>query len=162
MVERIKGKHSMTDKTKVTAEKIESNFDKIEHQIFNSEMFSKWRGSFEVKKVYVKKENADIKCDLDIRLLHWPEGVSIKAYKHKALGVFAYLKDEAECEKHLNIKAVPCKYWRESFYFSRMENLDQDRYVLLEGNEMQDVETELCLEKIKTHLEEISLILFEV
>lgn len=149
----------MTDKIKATADRVESNFEYIENEIFNGEMFSKWRGSFEVKKVYVKKENADIKCDLDIRLGSWPEGVSIKAYKHKALGVFAYLKDELVCEKYLNIKAVPCKYWRDSFYFSRFENLDQDRYVLLEGNDMKDTETKLCLEKIKAHLEEISLIL---
>ena len=59
------------------------------------------------------------------------------------------------------MEPVPCRYWRESFYFSHRENLDSERYVLLEGNEMQDKETRECLEMIKTHLEEITNILSE-
>lgn len=154
-----KGKEAMLTKTRETADKIEAHFDTIENEIFNGDAFLKWRGSFDMKKVIIKKEGADVKIDYDIRLLNWPDGLSIKVYKHKALGVFAYLKDEEECQKYLNEKPVACRYWRESFYFSHRENLDSERYVLLEGNEMQDNDTHQCLEKIKCHLEEITNIL---
>ena len=61
--------------------------DGIERQIFEGDMFSAWGGGFQVKKTYIQKENSDIKCDLDVRLEHWPEGVEVKLYKHKTLAV---------------------------------------------------------------------------
>lgn len=152
----------MSDTINETAKKIELNFDLIEKEVFEGDRFLAWRGSFEVKKVYVKKENGDIKCDLDIRLQQWPEGISIKVYKHKALGVFAYLKDESACEEMLKTEAIPCKFWKESFYFSHMQNLDKERYVLLEGNNMGEDETETCLHMMTTHLKEITAILSDL
>ncbi|WP_417616911.1 hypothetical protein [Oceanisphaera sp.] len=149
----------MSDNINIITQKIEEKFNDIERQIFSGDMFSQWRGSFEVKKVYVKKENADIKCDLDIRLKHWPEGISVKVYKHKALAVLAYVKDQQLCQEHLNTEPVPCKFWKDAFYFSHIADLDQGRYVLLEGNEMTDQDTSTCLNKLKMHIEEINKIL---
>lgn len=148
-----------SDHINVITKQIETKFNVLENTIFSGDMFSQWRGAFEVKKVYLKKENADIKCDLDIRLMHWPEGVSIKVYKHKALGVLPYIKDEQVCRDHLNTEPTPCKYWKDAFYFSNMVNLDQGRYVLLEGNDMSDEDTTICLNKVKMHIEEIEGIL---
>jgi len=138
---------------------IETQFDVIENNLFSGEQFSPWRGSFEVKKTYLKKENADIKCDLDIRLAHWPEGVFVKVYKHKALGVLPYVKDRDICTSYLNTEPTPCKFWKDSFYFSDIENLDQARYVLLAGNEMSQDDTQSCIDKIILHIEEINQIL---
>lgn len=149
----------MSDNINLMTQKIESKFNEIENEIFYGSRFSQWRGSFEVKKVYLKKENDDIKCDLDIRLKNWPEGVSIKVYKHKALAVLAYVKDQQVCKEHLTTEPSPCKYWKDAFYFSNMIDLDQDRYVLLEGNGMTDEDADICLSKLKTHIEEINEIL---
>lgn len=134
---------------------IESEFNRIENSLFFSDNVNKYRGLFEVKKVYVKKENEDIKCDLDIRLKHWPEGVYVKVYKHKALGVFAYVKDEALCQSYLKEQAIACKFWRNAYYFSHFKNLDEDRYVLREGNNMNQDDTQTCLNKILAHLDEV-------
>jgi hypothetical protein len=149
----------MSDNINLITQKIENKFNDIESNIFSGTTFSQWRGSFEVKKVYLKKENADIKCDLDIRLKNWPEGISIKVYKHKALAVLPYVKDQQVCKEHLTTEPTPCKFWKDAFYFSNMTDLDQDRYVLLEGNNMTDEDTDICLSKLKTHIEEINEIL---
>ncbi|KGJ95798.1 hypothetical protein [Thalassotalea sp. ND16A] len=149
----------MSDNINSITQQIEIKFNEIESKIFSGNMFSQWRGSFELKKVYLKKENADIKCDLDIRLKHWPEGISVKVYKHKALAVLPYVKDRQICKDHLNTEPTPCKFWKDAFYFSLMTNLDQGRYVLLEGNDMSDEDTHTCLGKIKMHIEEINGIL---
>ena len=149
----------MSDQINVITQQIESKFNDIENKIFSGSMFSQWRGSFEVKKVYLKKENADIKCDLDIRLKNWPEGVYIKVYKHKALAVLPYVKDQQVCKDHLTTEPTLCKFWKDAFYFSHMIDLDQDRYVLLEGNGMSDEDGNTCLSKVKTHIEEINAIL---
>lgn len=149
----------MSDHINIITQQIENKFNDIENNIFSGTIFSQWRGSFEVKKVYLKKENADIKCDLDIRLKHWPEGISIKVYKHKALAVLPYVKDQQICLEHLTTEPTPCKFWKDAFYFSNMTDLDQDRYVLLEGNNMSDKDTAICLSKLKTHIEEIDIIL---
>lgn len=68
----------MSDNINLITQKIEAKFNEIENEIFYGSMFSQWRGCFEVKKVYLKKENDDIKCDLDIRLKNWPEGFRLK------------------------------------------------------------------------------------
>lgn len=149
----------MSDNINLITQQIEIKFNDIESKIFSGDMFSQWRGSFEIKKVYVKKENADIKCDLDIRLKHWPEGVSVKVYKHKALAVLPYVKDQQVCKAHLNTEPTPCKFWKDAFYFSHMTDLDQGRYILLEGNDMSDEDANTCLSKIKMYIEEINGIL---
>ncbi|KGJ91536.1 hypothetical protein [Colwellia psychrerythraea] len=149
----------MSEHINIITQQIESKFNDIENNIFSGTIFSQWRGSFEVKKVYLKKENADIKCDLDIRLKNWPEGIFVKVYKHKALAVLPYVKDQQVCEEYLSTEATPCKFWKDAFYFSNMTDLDQDRYVLLEGNNMSDEDTDICLSKLKTHIEEINTIL---
>lgn len=149
----------MSDNINVITQKIEQYFNQIEKEIFSGELFTSYRGSFEVKKIYVKKENADIKCDLEIRLKEWPEGIYIKVYKHKALGVLPYVKDEQLCQDFLKTQAIPCKFWKESFYFSHQGNLDQERYVKLEGNAMSDDDTEVCLARIQTYIEEINRII---
>ncbi|WOH38727.1 hypothetical protein RI844_05795 [Thalassotalea fonticola] len=149
----------MSDNINFITQQIEIKFNDIESQIFTGDMFSQWRGSFSIKKVYLKKENADIKCDLDISLMHWPEGISVKVYKHKALAVLPYVKDQQLCKAHLITEPTPCKFWKDAFYFSHMTDLDQGRYVLLEGNDMSDENTITCLSKIKMHIEEINSIL---
>jgi len=149
----------MSGNIQLINQKIELNFNQIENEIFNGDIFSASRGSFEVKKLYVKKEYADIKCDLDIRLQDWPEGVYIKVYKHKALGVLPYIKDEIICQDYLNIKPVACKFWKDAFYFSHCENLDQDRYVQLDGNTMTNLDTDDCLSRIKVFINEINNII---
>jgi len=149
----------MSDNIKAISQRIELNFNQIENEIFNGDLFSGFRGAFEVKKLYVKKENADIKCDLDIRLQEWPEGVYIKVYKHKALGVLPYIKDEKICQKFLKVKPLACKFWKESFYFSHCENLDQERYVQLDGNTMTNADTDNCLLRIKAYIVEINQII---
>lgn len=138
---------------------IENKFDEIESQIFKGELFAQWRGSFEVKKVYIKKENDDIKCDLDVRLKHWPEGVVVKVYKHKALAVLPYVKDEDVARDHLKQEPMPAKFWKEAFYFSHRTDLDEGRYVLREGNEMTDTDAAACVEMLKTFIEEVNDIL---
>lgn len=138
---------------------IEDKFSTLEATLFSGEMFANWRGSFEVKKVYLKKEGADIKCDLDIRLSHWPEGVFVKVYKHKALAVLPYVKDEAVVRAHLKTEPVPCKFWKDAFYFSHIDDLDEGRYVLREGNNMTDADGQQCLDMLKTFIEEIESIL---
>jgi len=138
---------------------IERQFEAIETSIFSHDMFVEWRGAFEVKKTVVKKENEDIKYDLDIRLKHWPEGVYIKAYKHKALGVFCYVKDVAVCDAFLEQAPTPCKFWKESFYFSNESGLDQSRYVLMDGNEMQETDTTDCIVRINACIKETELII---
>jgi len=140
---------------------IEQQFAAIEQQIFCADMFSPWRGSFEVKKVYVSKENADIKLDLDVRLAHWPEGVSVKVYKHKALAVLPYVKDESVVRENLGTEPMPAKFWKESFYFSRRIDLDEGRYVLREGNEMTMANGQQCLDMLKAFIIEIEEILAE-
>jgi len=138
---------------------IERQFETIETSVFSHDMFGEWRGSFEIKKTVVKKENEDIKYDLDIRLKHWPEGIYIKVYKHKALGVFCYVKDIAVCNEFLEQAPVACKFWKESFYFSNLSGLDQSRYVLRDGNEMQATETTDCIARIIACLTETESIL---
>ncbi|MEY8201011.1 MAG: hypothetical protein RPS47_17365 [Colwellia sp.] len=95
----------MSDQINVITQQIESKFNDIENKIFSGSMFSQWRGSFEVKKVYLKKENADIKCDLDIRLKNWPEGVYIKVYKHKALCGSTLCKRSTSLQRSFNYRA---------------------------------------------------------
>ncbi|WP_027855932.1 hypothetical protein [Marinobacterium jannaschii] len=146
------------DINQITQE-IERKFDGIEQQIFAGEMFDQWRGSFEVKKIYVKKENADIKLDLDVRLMHWPEGVVVKVYKHKALAALPYVKDEAVVREHLKSEPQPAKFWKDAFYFSRRTDLDNGRYVLRDGNAMTDADADICLQMLKTFIEEVESIL---
>ncbi len=149
----------MTNDINSITQSIEQKFGEIEHQIFSGEMFSHWRGAFEVKKVYIKKENADIKCDLDVRLAHWPEGVFVKVYKHKALAVLPYVKDESVVREHLKIEPVPCKFWKDAFYFSHIDDLDEGRYVLRQGNDMTEADGRQCLDMLKAFIEEIEGIL---
>lgn len=143
----------MADIQSVTTN-IERQFETIETSVFNDGMFHEWRGAFEVKKTVVKKENEDIKYDLDIRLKHWPEGVYIKVYKHKALGVFCYVKDLEVCGALLEQPPVACKFWKDSFYFSNESGLDQSRYVLMDGNEMQGTDTNDCIVRIVACIKE--------
>ena len=138
---------------------IENKMDAIDSQIFNGEMFAQWRGSFEVKKVYIKKENADIKCDLDIRLKHWPEGVVVKVYKHKALAALPSVNDENIAREYLKQEPVPSKFWKDTFYFSHRTDLDDARYVLREGNDMTDADANTCLAMLKGFIEDIETIL---
>lgn len=138
---------------------IENKFDEIETQIVNGELFAPWRGSFEVKKVYIKKEDEDIKCDLDVRLKHWPEGVVIKVYKHKALAVLPYIKDADVAREHLNTDPMPAKFWKDAFYFSHRSDLDDGRYVLREGNKMTDADAATCLAMLKGFIVEVNEIL---
>jgi len=145
------------DINQITQE-IERKFDGIEQQIFAGEMFAQWRGSFEVKKTYVKKENADINLDLDVRLMHWPEGVVVKVYKHKALAALPYVKDEEVVREHLKSEPQPAKFWKDAFYFSRRTDLDDGRYVLREGNDMTDADAETCLQMLKEFIEEVESI----
>jgi len=147
-----------TDINMITAG-IEEKFGDIEQTILSGETFNQWRGSFEVKKTYIKKENADIKCDLDIRLVNWPEGVYVKVYKHKALAVLPYVKDEAVVREHLKVEPIPCKFWRDSFYFSHADDLDEGRYVLRDGNLMTELESEECLAMLKRFIVEIEEIM---
>jgi len=138
---------------------IQTLMDDMERQIFEGDMFAQWRGGFQVKKTYVKKENADIKCDLDVRLNHWPEGVEVKVYKHKALAVLPCVKDAGVVQKHLNKEPIPCKFWKDAFYFSHREDLDEGRYVLREGNDMTEADAQTSLNMLKSFIEEIELIL---
>ena len=149
----------MSNDINLITQAIEEKFSNIEASIFSGDMFAQWRGRFEVRKTYVRKENADIKCDLDIRLSEWPEGVFVKVYKHKALAVLPYVKDEAVVREHLKAEPVPCKFWKDAFYFSHIEDLDEGRYVLREGNDMTDTDGEQCLAMLKTFIEEIEGIL---
>ena len=138
---------------------IEMLMDSMERQIFEGDMFVAWRGGFQVKKTYVKKENADIKCDLDVRLEHWPEGVEVKVYKHKALAVLPCVKDADVVKEHLNIEPMPCKFWKDAFYFSHRQDLDEGRYVLREGNNMTAADATSSLHMLKAFIEEIESIL---
>ncbi|HCH25072.1 MAG TPA: hypothetical protein DE179_12350 [Oceanospirillaceae bacterium] len=138
---------------------IETLMDDMERQIFKDAMFAAWRGSFQVKKTYVKKENADIKCDLDVRLEHWPEGVEVKLYKHKALAVLPCVKDEGLVRQYLKKEPMPCKFWRDAFYFSYRDDLDDGRYVLRDGNSMTETDAATSLNMLKTFIEEIEAIL---
>ncbi|GGK79296.1 hypothetical protein [Amphritea balenae] len=138
---------------------IEAYFDGIEHTIFNGSMFAPWRGSFEVKKVYIKKDNADIKCDLDVRLQHWPEGVVVKVYKHKALAALPSVNNADIAREFLKQEPVPSKFWKETFYFSHRTDLDDARYVLREGNDMTPADADTCLTMLKGFIEEIEAIL---
>jgi len=138
---------------------IEQQFAAMEQQILGADMFAAWRGSFEIRKVIVTKENADIKCDLDVRLSHWPEGVEIKLYKHKALAVLPAVKDESVVREYLAIEPMPAKFWKDCFYFSHRTDLDDARYVLREGNEMTMADSQRCLEMLKGFIEEIEAIL---
>lgn len=138
---------------------IENYFDHIETQIFSGDMFAQWRGSFEVKKVYIKKENADIKCDLDVRLQHWPEGVVVKVYKHKALAALPSVNDATVACEYLKIEeATAVKFWKETFYFSHRTDLDDARYVLREGNDMTEDDAGTCLTMLKGFIEDIEAI----
>lgn len=131
----------------------------VENRVFNDECFSKWRGTFEVKKTYVKKDNADIKCDLDVRLQHWPEGVTVKIYKHKALAVLPSCNDEGITANYLKKDALASKFWKNSFYFSHRTDLDDARYVLREGNQMTTEDINTCIEMLHEFLEEIENII---
>ena len=134
---------------------IETYMNTVENRIFNDECFSKWRGTFEVKKTYVKKDNTDIKCDLDVRLQHWPEGVVVKIYKHKALAVLPSCNDENITSSYLNKDAVPSKFWKNTFYFSNRTDLDDARYILREGNEMKVEDINTCIEMLHEFIKEI-------
>lgn len=139
-------------------QQIETYFDGIEKEIFSGELLAQWRGSFEVKKIYVKKENADIKCDLNVRLQHWPEGVVVKLYKHKALAALPASDNAEITSEYLNKEAVPAKFWKETFYFSHATDLDDSRYVLREGNDMTQTDADTCLNMLKGFIEEIEAI----
>ncbi|MEH6578932.1 MAG: hypothetical protein V7731_17860 [Amphritea sp.] len=149
----------MSNDINLITQQIETKMDAIESQIFSGDMFAQWRGSFEVKKVYIKKENADIKCDLDVRLQHWPEGVVVKVYKHKALAVLPSVNDENIAREHLKKEPMPSKFWKDTFYFSHRTDLDEGRYVLREGNDMTDADGNTCLEMLKGFIEEVEGIL---
>ena len=146
------------DINKIT-QQIEAYFDGIEHTIFKGPMFDQWRGSFEVKKTYIKKENGDIKCDLDVRLSHWPEGVVVKVYKHKALAALPSCNSADITRELLKQDAVPAKFWKDTFYFSHRTDLDDARYVLREGNEMTAGDADTCLMMLKGFIEEIEAII---
>jgi hypothetical protein len=137
---------------------IEAYMDTVEDRIFNDEYFSKWRGTFEVKKTYVKKDNADIKCDLDVRLQHWPEAVAVKIYKHKALAVLPSCHDENITATYLKKDPVPSKFWKNTFYFSHRTDLDDARYILREGNEMRVEDINTCIKMLHEFIEEIESI----
>ncbi|MCV6587994.1 MAG: hypothetical protein OIF57_03035 [Marinobacterium sp.] len=138
---------------------IEQQFMAIEQQILSAETFAAWHGSFEIKKVIVSKEGADNKCDLDVRLLHWPEGVVIKLYKHKALAVLPCVEDETVVRQYLGREPVPCKFWKDRYYFSHRTDLDDGRYVLRDGNAMTLSDGDRCLEMLKEFIVEIEDIL---
>ncbi|WP_432470845.1 hypothetical protein [Amphritea sp. HPY] len=149
----------MSNDINLITQQIETKMDAIEGQIFSGEMFAQWRGSFEVKKVYIKKENADIKCDLDVRLKHWPEGVVVKVYKHKALAVLPSVNDDKVAREQLKQEPVPSKFWKDTFYFSHRTDLDDARYVLREGNDMTDADADTCLTMLKGFIDDIEAIL---
>lgn len=141
-------------------QQIENYFTHIETQIFSGDMFAQWQGAFEVKKVCVKKDNADIKYDLDVRLQHWPEGVVVKVYKHKALAALPSVNNPAvACEYLKTEAAVAAKFWKDTFYFSHRTDLDDARYVLREGNDMTEEDAVTCLNMLKGFIEDTESIL---
>lgn len=91
--------------------------------------------------------------------MNWPEGVYVKVYKHKALAVLPYVKDEVVVREHLKIEPMPCKFWRDAFYFSHAVDPDAGRYVLRDGNLMTDADEQQCLDMLKRFIVEIEAIM---
>ncbi|WP_315982635.1 hypothetical protein [Aliamphritea spongicola] len=117
-------------------------------------------GIFRGEEGLRQKDNADIKYDLDVRLQHWPEGVVVKVYKHKALAALPSVNNAAvACEYLKTEEAVAAKFWKETFYFSHRTDLDDARYVLREGNDMAEEDAVTCLNMLKGFIEEIEGIL---
>jgi len=131
-----------------TKQAIYQQFLAMEQQILHAESFAKWRASFELKTTFTHSEPGDIKCDLDIRLAHWPEGVVIKLYKHKALAILPAVKDPATVSENLDIEPMAVKFWKDSYYFSKRTDLDEGRYVLREGNDMELSHAQQCLDRL--------------
>lgn len=132
--------------------------ESIESAVFHSPSFAPWRGQFELKKIFVKKEGVEIKCDLEIRLAHWPEGVVVKVYKHKALALLPCCDNPEIASQYLKKEAVASKFWRDTYNFSHRSDLDEARYVLRNGSLMQAAHSQTCIEMLQQFIEEIDSI----
>ncbi|MGB1239053.1 MAG: hypothetical protein ACPG4U_12630 [Pseudomonadales bacterium] len=137
---------------------IEQQMDSIEQYIFTAEAFAPWRGQFEIRKVIVKKEGQDLKYDLEVRLAHWPEGVTVKVYKHKALALLPCCDNPETARAFLKCDATPSRFWKNTYNFSHRTDLDEARYVLREGNEMQALHADECVAMLHCFIEEIEAI----
>jgi hypothetical protein len=125
-------------------------------------------------KVVLNEEdrNKKIYIYLDIKNENWPEGIFIRVYKHKFLGIYPYLKEESHNNKIVDslfkkFEVKPEKKNLETrYYFTEpfilAESVSNVRAVNKNGEEIGDKDVEIAFNRFKDYYNEINEKLLDI
>ncbi|WP_025167744.1 PDDEXK-like family protein [Pseudomonas taeanensis] len=137
--------------------KIRMAFATIEERLRNDSMFVDWASEIEVRSNYREDRKVIVKCDLDFRLKSWPEHLWVKVYKHTWLGVFPFtikdhLKTMADTFPAAFNIARPVRSWDGHYYISANPINDNERCILQDGNDLDEVGINLTLNRVREYV----------
>lgn len=144
--------------------KVEEAFDKMRSRLRDDRMFSDWADLIEIRSTSKPDRKNLVKCDLDIRLKYWPEGVWVKVYKHTWFAVFPYARGayiELLKSKMPDYYEAPRPVpdWEDHYYASSEFVSKDQRCVLPNGNELDDIDINTALAMVRDCINEINNIL---
>ena len=144
------------------SKKMKEIFSEIENKVKHDSMFSDYSNNIEVNVSYLEDKKNIIKCDLNLRIKSWPDGLWVKVYKHGWFGVFPFvskvnLPNVIDLSKNLsNHPNAKIKWWDDKYYVSSNTNLDSERKILSSGNELSKDHVNIALNKVLAHILEIN------
>ena len=144
--------------------KVEEAFETMQSRIRTDSMFSDWAGLIKINASSQPDRKHLVKCDLDIRLSNWPEGIWVKIYKHTWFAVFPYARG-ADSER---LKTTmpgfyeaprPVPDWEDHYFASAGFVSKDQRCVQPKGNELGDTDINTALTMVRDCIYEINNLL---
>jgi hypothetical protein len=129
----------------------------LEQKLRKSPEMSQWSSKLETTSSFEDDKKCIIKCDLDIRLDDWPEGLWVKVYKHHWFGVYPYVDEESKDNVIPHVPSLDCRTSNtpNRYYVSHRVNLDKERAILKDGNKLSNTNINAAVNRVLEHIEEI-------
>jgi hypothetical protein len=137
--------------------RIKDIFGELEQKLRKSPAMSQWSSKLETTSSFEDDKKCIIKCDLDIRLDDWPEGLWVKVYKHHWFGVYPYVDEESKDNVIPHVPSLDCRTSNipNRYYVSHRVNLDKERAILKDGNKLSNTNINAAVNRVLEHIEEI-------
>ncbi|MEP9316042.1 PD-(D/E)XK nuclease family protein [Pseudomonas sp. LABIM340] len=141
--------------------KVEQAFETIQSRIRDDGMFSAWVGLVEMSASSLPDRKNLLNFDLDVRLVHWPEGLRVKVYKHTWFAVFPYVRGADT----VRLRAVmpgyfesprPVPDWDDHYFASAGFVGREQRCVRPKGNELDETDINMALTMVRDCIDEIN------
>ncbi len=139
-------------------QKLDEQFETLAVDLQKSPLFQEWSGQIETR---ITRHAEKRYYDLDIRLNSWPDGVWVKIYKHKWLGVFPFFQitDSHRLSDRLAVftaqpRLVPD--WTDLCFASSQYSVKTDRCICENGDKATDMHLNQALNKVRGCIREIN------